>query len=335
VRLDLHRVEQLVDGLGQGEFPVAEDALRAEDHDEHQRHRVHEHAVGGEGAQQLRQDRQRDGGDDGTCQRAHAAEHDHDHVVDRLQPSGHRGVQRADVLGEDAAGDAREERGDSEHEHLHVGDVDAGRACRDLVVADGLDGTAVTGAGEHEQQHDGDDGDPEHDVQVGGAFDADQRLSGGALVEAHAAGDLQVLDDHADDFAEAQRDDGEVIAMQTQCRNADQDAEDAGDHAAGERRQQESQRRIHRNAVGDEQLAQQGRAVRADRFEAAAAQRQLAEHADGEVQRGGHDDGDAACHHDALDVGAGHAGFAYTHQNAEQHDDADRAHQIGLFGGKH
>mgnify|MGYP000128676902 FL=1 len=109
----------------------------------------------------------------------------------------------------------------------------------------------------------------------------------------------------------------------------------AGDHAAGERRQQESQRRIHRNAVGDEQLAQQGRAVRADRFEAAAAQRQLAEHADGEVQGGGHDDGDAACHHDALDVGAGHAGFAYTHQNAEQHDDADRAHQIGLFGGKH
>ena len=117
--------------------------------------------------------------------------------------------------------------------------------------------------------------------------------------------------------------------MQTQCRNADQDAEDAGDHAAGERRQQESQRRIHRNAVGDEQLAQQGRAVRADRFEAAAAQRQLAEHADGEVQRRGHDDDDA------LDVGAGHAGFAYAHQNAEQHDDADRAHQIGLFGGKH
>ena len=34
-------------------------------------------------------------------------------------------------------------------------------------------------------------------------------------------------------------------------------------------------------------------------------------------------------------MGAGHAGFAYTHQNAEQHDDADRAHQIGLFGGKH
>ena len=39
--------------------------------------------------------------------------------------------------------------------------------------------------------------------------------------------------------------------------------------------------------------------------------------------------------YDIIVVGAGHAGFAYAHQNAEQHDDADRAHQIGLFGGKH
>ena len=123
--------------------------------------------------------------------------------------------------------------------------------------------------------------------------------------------------------------------MQTQGRDADQHAEDAGDDTADEGGEQESQGRIHRDAVGDEQLAHQGRAVRANRLEAAAAQRELSKHADGEVQRGGHDDGDAAGHHDALDVGAGHAGFAHAHQDAEQRDHTDRADQVGLFGGKH
>ena len=61
----------------------------------------------------------------------------------------------------------------------------------------------------------------------------------------------------------------------------------------------------------------------------------LAEHADGEVQGGGHDDGDARGHHDALDVGVGQAGFAQRHHDAERGEDADEAHKIGLFGGKH
>ena len=309
--------------------------MRSEDHDEHQCHRVHEHAVGGEGAQQFRKNRQADGGDDGTGQRSHTAEHHHDHVIDRLQPSGHGRIQRTDVLCEDATGDACEERGNRKYEHLHVSDVDAGCAGRDLVVADGLDGTSVTGAGEHEQQHYGDDGNPEHDIQVGETVDADQRLSCGTLVETHAAGNLQVLDDHADDLTEAKRDDGEVITMQTQCRDANQNTENAGDYTTDEGGKQESQSRIHRNAIGDEQLAQQSSGIRADCLETAAAQRKLAEHADSEVQRSGHDDGDADGHHDAFDIGAGHAGFTYAHQDAEQHDHADRAHQIGLFGGKH
>ena len=105
-------------------------------------------------------------------------------------------------------------------------------AGRDLVVADGLDRAPVAGTGEHEQQHDGDDGDPEHHVQVGETVDADQRLSLLALVKAFAARDLEILDDDSDDLAEAERDDGEVVAVQTQGRDADQHAEDAGDQAA-------------------------------------------------------------------------------------------------------
>ena len=85
------------------------------------------------------------GGDDRAGERTHAAEHHHDHVVDGVEPTGHGGVERADVLGEDAAGDAREERGDREDEHLEVRGVESGGAGGDLVVADGLDRTGRNG----------------------------------------------------------------------------------------------------------------------------------------------------------------------------------------------
>jgi len=171
--------------------------------------------------------------------------------------------------------------------------------------------------------------------RLASAFDADQRLSGGALVEAHAAGYLEVLDDHADDLTEAQRDDGQVVAVQSQGRNADQDAEHAGHHAADQRGDQEACGGVDGDAGGDHVFGGQCGHVGADGLETAASQRQLAKHTDGEVQGRGHDDGDACGHHDALDVGVGQAGFAQRHHDAERGEDADEAHQIGLFGGKH
>ena len=59
--------------------------------------------------------------------------------------------------------------------------------------------------------------------------------------------------------------------MQTQCRDANQNTENAGDYTTDEGGKQESQSRIHRNAIGDEQLTQQSSGIRADCFETAAA----------------------------------------------------------------
>ena len=206
---------------------------------------------------------------------------------------------------------------------------------RDLVVSYGLDGTTIPGAREHEQQHHGDNGDPEHHVQVGQTVDADQRLTLLTLIKALAAGDFEILDNDADDLTKAKRDDGQIVAVQTQCRNADKHAEHAGDQAADNGDKQESHGVVHDDAVGDKQLTDQGGGIRTDGFEAAAAKRQLAKHADGKVQRSGHDHRDAAGHDDTLDIQRYRAGLAHAHKDAEQHDDADGADKIGLFGGKH
>ena len=308
--------------------------MRAEDHEHDQHHRVGEHAIVGERAQRLRQNREHDSRQDRTGERTHAAEHDHDHVVRGLQPARVRRGERTHILCVNAAGKPCEERGNREHEHLEVRNVQTGCAGRDLVVTNRLDRTAVARTREHEQQHDSEHGDPEHHVEVGDTVDADKRLTGLALIKADTAGGGDVLQHDADNLAEAEGDNRQVIAMQTQRRNTDQNAENAGDHGAHENREQEASGRVHRDALGDNQLAEQGCGVGADHLKTAAAECQLAEHADRQVQGRGHDDRDAAGHQDALDIRVRGPGFAYRHQQAEQHGDTHSAHDIGLFHGK-
>ena len=50
---------------------------------------------------------------------------------------------------------------------------------------------------------------------------------------------FDVLENHADDFAEAQRDDGEIIAAQPQRRHADRQSRQRGDQAAEQQRRKE------------------------------------------------------------------------------------------------
>src|SRR5258708_36587946 len=56
----------------------------------------------------------------------------------------------------------------------------------------------------------------------------------------HADG-LNVLKNDADDFAEAEGDDGEVVSLEAQRRHADQKTREAGAEAAGDQREQKQQ----------------------------------------------------------------------------------------------
>ena len=64
----------------------------------------------------------------------------------------------------------------------------------------------------------------------------DQRDSLRAIGDVHRP--IQVVQENADDLAEPQCDDGEIVAAQAQRRRAQQHAEEAGDHCT-ERQEQE------------------------------------------------------------------------------------------------
>ena len=127
-------------------------------------------------------------------------------------------------MGVNAAANACEEGRNGEGKNLIIGDVDTGGRGRDVILADGLHGAAKAAA--YKQEHDGhaDDHDPERTVKGRKLEDAAHRFA--------AAGDGKVAEADADNFSEGHRDDGEVVAPQPQCRDADGHAHDAGGQAA-------------------------------------------------------------------------------------------------------
>ena len=126
-----------------------------------------------------------------------------------------------------------------------------------------------------------------------------QRGAGHALGQAVLTREGQVVDDVDDDEAEAQRDYGQVVALEAQRRDADQHAEHGGEHAGTDYAQEEDKYEHHAalfvvHARALEGQAHQRGGVGADGHEAAVAQRELTHEAQHEVQAGGQDDEIAA-----------------------------------------
>src|SRR5690606_23829787 len=124
---------------------------------------------------------------------------------------------------EDASGDAGEEGGDDEGPDLVAGRVDAHGLGGDLVLADGEEGAAVAALLEAEGDEDGEEGEepgPEEAGVEGQAGEAQSPAEvAGELPERRLRDLLRVveglvglLDEDADDLAEAEGDDGEIVA---------------------------------------------------------------------------------------------------------------------------
>ena len=142
-------------------------------------------------------------------------------------------------------------------------------------------------------------------------------MQAGAVV-AEIAG----VDDVLDDLAERQRDDGEIVARKAQDRHADDDAEQPGRRAA--RQESQRQRGKHGQAVAQQGPYQHpGKSPYA--HEPGVPQAQLAQKADGQIQRDRH-------HHIGADrdqlpfkrVGQQPQGRQQLHGQIKHDDDAER-----------
>ncbi len=129
-------------------------------------------------------------------------------------------------------------------------------------------------------------------VVAGRERDAEQGGAGNAGDAVRPAGQaLPVDDDEADDLAEGQRDDSEIIAAQPQHGKAEQHApegsEDAGERQAYPERQSEigRQQRIGIGADGVERdIAEIEQAGEADHHVEPPSEHHVSEHEDGEVE---------------------------------------------------
>ena len=90
-----------------------------------------------------------------------------------------------------------------------------------------------------------------------------------------------------DDLTKSQRDDGQVVAGQTQNRDADEHAEQTCHRAADHEGQQQC--KGLRGVFGHDDIDERT-GERADAHEAGVAEAQLTQHTDGQVQRDRHND---------------------------------------------
>lgn len=162
-------------------------------------------------------------------------------------------------MGADRTGEACQRCTQRERDELDAEAVDAHGGGGGLVFADGDPGAADAGVGGAVEDDDDDRGDEQHQQEVvreaaeGDSGDVvaasevepedlevrDHGDAVGAVGEVGSGGAVHVLDGDPEDLSEAEGDDGEVVAAQSQGGGADEDAEDercghAGEHGGPE-----------------------------------------------------------------------------------------------------
>ena len=191
---------------------------------------------------------------------------------------------------EDATGEAGEEAGDDKRADFVGGGVHAHRFGGDFVFADREQCAAVAALTDALcADHDEDDDEPAG--EKGGSL-------GHAREPERAAKQLGVLHDDADDLAEAEGHNREVVALEAQRRQADEKAEAAGSDGAHEQRDAVEDLVGHAfgkkaDAKDRRGLADDAGDVRADGHEAGVADAELPGHTVDDVEADREGDVDA------------------------------------------
>ncbi len=180
--------------------------MRADEHEADEKRGVEDHAILRDWTKDLGQQRKEHGGEDHAEGVAHAAEDDHHDDFDGAEKIETARVDREFEVSEEPAGDAREERGEREGDDLVAGWVEPGGTGGDLVVAHGEEAASVGRVDEAT------DGENRHGDGAVGPRDVGERRHAAEPDRATERGG--VLKNHADDFAEAECDEGEVVAFE-------------------------------------------------------------------------------------------------------------------------
>ena len=257
----------------------AQQAGGLEDHHHNQKQRIRQLAVFHQRSHQILHHRQHRSRRDGAGIAAQTAEHGHNKEVDGGVVVELRRVEHADGMRVQTARDSREEARDYERDRLIFRHRNARGIGRHRVFANRQNGAAMARPCQHIQDGDGQEHDPEGVVKVGVQADAEHLLASAGPRCEHG------VDQHADDFAEAQRDNGQIVALKPQRRHAHQIGEHRRHQAAHNQCQRERP-----GLIGQNERSENRGAVSADRHESRVTQRQFAQHARHQVQAGHHDD---------------------------------------------
>src|SRR5262245_34662967 len=133
----------------------------------------------------------------------------------------------------------------------------------------------------------------------------DVRVGGDADHAARPTDRVHVWKDHFDDFGEAQRDDGQVIALQSERRNADRQAREGGQQPAHQQRDREQNPRLIADGgkeSGSKVGSEQGGRIGAHGHESGVAERELTGVAIDQVQAHGQDNVDADADRDVEEI---------------------------------
>lgn len=217
--------------------------------------------------------------------------------------------------GKQAAGDAGHKCGEHKGIHLGVVNVDAHRFRGYLIIAHGEDGAAVRRGQEvysHQDSEDHKERDPKkkhHRVVAQADIETGHVLHAGG-----ASGQLiQVHQHDADDLAKAQGNNRQVVAAQSQGRQADKQADQRREQCPGH----------HRRQCRPAALEQDSRHISADRHESGVAEHQLAGHAGHEIEAKRYDHVDAGCREDLGRIAVDQSGPDQNSQNEVDHGDKD------------
>src|SRR5499433_3549855 len=369
-----------ISGLAElaGAAARGEDALRPEDHHEHE-DQAEDHALvlgglelGGQVGEVVSEDHRarvaqlvepegkaledlevehgnHGGAEDGPGDGTHASQDDHGEHADGLHEGEGLRVDEDLLGGEEDAHRPREGSAAGEGEELHSHEGHAhGLGCR-LVLADGLPGPADVRVLETAVDEDGDAHDEEHEGvevervdHVGIGLDADGaqewREEDGRPADGRnpfgAVGDVnglvEVVGEHADYLAEAQGDEGEVVAVQAQHGQAEEDTRPRGHRHSHEEEGEEPPRR-EREAIAAEDQVGLGRAEDGPRVGAYREEGDVAQveepgqpHHDVEAESEGHEDADLDG--DLHVVGVDRAQHRHEHTQGKRGDqDLERA----------
>src|SRR2546427_6489497 len=260
-----------------GEAATADDTLRSEDDDEDQDDAVDDVAIGGKLAHDLGQGSEENCPHDGAEHVGRPANDGEGEDLDGAGDAVLRGVDEEIDVGFQAARVPGEYGADDERDHLVERNVDPIARGGQLVLSNRGPGLAEPGAGE--PPHDvGEDRQGDQD-----GHDAAQRVGAGILEALAFAGDRHIEDEaQAQRFNEADRGDRQEDAAQSQHRQADRNADQAGQQGADEHIQRERRGQIQAHDDGG---------VGANRHETGVGQRQLAG-VEGHEDRDGEDGGD-------------------------------------------